>query len=242
MTHKPRATTAFTTIALFVAALALVGARPAARHPSQSQQATGATTVTIDPNGGHVLGNPHARIKLVEYMSYTCPHCAAFQTEGVVPLRAAFVSKGLVSLEVRHFLRDPVDLAAALISNCATPAQFFPLHEALLRAQPGWFPIMDKISTDTAMRARWEAGDNGARMRAIASDLHLYELAAAHGVPRANADRCLGDTALMHRITAETEAADKAGVNGTPSFTLDGMLLAGTYTWQTLEPQLQARL
>jgi protein-disulfide isomerase len=198
--------------------------------------------VTIDPNGGHVLGNPQARIKLVEYMSYTCPHCAAFEDEGVVPLRASFVAKGQVSLEVRHFLRDPVDLAAALISNCAPPAQFLPLHEALLRAQPGWFPIMGKLDSDTAMNARWNAGDNGARMRAIAGDLHLYELAAAHGVPHASADRCLGDAALMRRITAETEAADKAGVTGTPMFTVNGTLLAGTYTWQTLQPQLQARL
>jgi len=222
-------------IGLMLLCLPLFSAQLAAR-PAPAK----ALPTSLSPAGGHVLGNPQARIVVVEYMSYTCPHCAAFEAESAAPLRAGFIAKGAVSFEVRHFLRDPVDLAAALIANCAPPERFFALHQALLHAQPGWFPIMSNASAE--QHKRWEEGDTGARMRAIASDMHLYELAARAGVSHESADRCLADEALMHRITAQTIEADKIGVTGTPSFTVNGLLLAGTHSWDLLAPQLQARM
>ena len=236
MTPYPLATLLRRALASALMGMMLASALPLAARPVPTK----VLPTSLSPTGGHVLGNPQARIAVVEYMSYTCPHCAAFEAESAAPLRSGFIAKGTVSFEVRHFLRDPVDLAAALIANCAPPERFFTLHQALLHAQPGWFPIMSNASAE--QHKRWEEGDTGARMRAIASDMHLYELAARAGVNRASADHCLADEALMHHITAQTIEADKIGVTGTPSFTVNGLLLAGTHSWDLLAPQLQARM
>jgi hypothetical protein len=51
-------------------------------------------TVTLTKEGAHVIGNPAAKTRLVEYVSYTCPHCAHFVAEGTAPLKAGWVSRG----------------------------------------------------------------------------------------------------------------------------------------------------
>ena len=76
------------------------------------------THVTQTPAGAYVIGNPAARVKLVEYVSYTCPHCAVFTTESAPVLKGQMVRSGSTSIEIRHFIRDRLDLAAALIARC----------------------------------------------------------------------------------------------------------------------------
>jgi protein-disulfide isomerase len=90
------------------------------------------------PDGGHVVGNPNAPLKLVEYMSYTCPHCAHFEAEGAPALRIGMIASGKGSFEVRHLLRDPIDTAVALLTNCVPANRFFVLHEAFLMNQDHW--------------------------------------------------------------------------------------------------------
>ena len=82
-----------------------------------------------------------------------------------------------------------------------------------------------------------------ARRRAIASDLKFYDIMLGRGYDRPALDRCLSDETLARRI-AEQSAADSTewGVRGTPSFAIDGTLLAGTSTWPVLRMQLDARL
>ncbi|MET0251779.1 MAG: thioredoxin domain-containing protein, partial [Novosphingobium sp.] len=96
------------------------------------------TTVTVTPAGTHVLGNPQARVKLVEHISYTCPHCAHFEQQADAPLRLTFIASGTGSIEVRHYVRDPVDMTVTLLTNCGPPAKFFLNHTAFLRSQAKW--------------------------------------------------------------------------------------------------------
>jgi protein-disulfide isomerase len=65
---------------------------------------------------------------------------------------------------------------------------------------------------------------------------------ARYGTTRAGVDRCLAQTAKADQLIAQTQAAEKAGVEGTPSFALNGIVLAGTHNWETLNPQIAARV
>jgi protein-disulfide isomerase len=96
--------------------------------------------MTVTPDGGHMLGDPKAPLHLVEYMSYTCPHCAHFEAEGVPTLRLTMVSSGKGTLEIRHFLRDPVDMAVALLTNCVPANKFFFLHDPSCRSRANGWP------------------------------------------------------------------------------------------------------
>jgi protein-disulfide isomerase len=197
------------------------------------------THVTMTVDGAHVLGNPEAALHLTEYVSYTCSHCAHFEQEAGGGLKVFLVAQNRGSIEVRHIIRDPIDLTIALITNCVPPQRFFPLHEAFMRRQEEWMAIAQGMTE--AQRAHWGTGTDAQRRRAIAGDLHFYQFVEGLGLSRVAADRCLADDVLARRIVAQTEAADKLGVNSTPSFAINGDVLAGTHAWETLEPQLQAR-
>jgi protein-disulfide isomerase len=197
------------------------------------------TNVSIAPSGAHVMGNPAAPVKLVEFISYTCSHCAQFTQDAETPLRLAYVQPGKVQVEIRHLIRDPIDMTAAMLTNCGPPANFFANHALILGSQARWLGIAEKATAQ--QKSRWTNGDNAARMRAIANDFGFYALMARRGYDRPALDRCLADTATANRIAAQTVTAEKDGVTGTPSFLLNGVLLAGTHDWHSLNMQLAAR-
>lgn len=191
-------------------------------------------------DGGHRIGNPAAPMKIVEYVSYTCPHCAEFARDGEGAVKLAYVAPGKASLEIRHLLRDPVDLTAALLTNCGPAAKFPQNHSAIMLAQNTWMPKM--LNATEAQSKRWFDGPNLARRRAMASDLGFYAIMERRGYSRTAADQCLGNEALATKL-AEISARDwkKPGIGGTPAFAIDGIVLAGTHSWASLEPQLKAR-
>ena len=190
-------------------------------------------------DAGHRIGNPAAKVKLTEYVSYTCPHCAVFTREGEGALELGYVAPGKVTLEIHHMLRDPVDLVAAMLANCGPPSKFLMNHKAFLLGQDEW--IAPLASASAAQRARWVAAGPAAR-RAIAADFHFYDLMERRGYSRVEADRCLADEALAKKLAAASEKDWKLpGVRGTPAFAIDGVVLTGTATWSGLQSQLSAR-
>jgi len=213
---------------------------PAKPLPKAPAAANWGAKVTVTPDGAHVLGNPAAKLKLTEYMSYTCPHCAHFEGEGVATLRLTMIAQGKGSLEVRHILRDPIDMAVALLTHCVPSQRFFALHDAFLMQQEQWLAPAFKATPD--QEKRWYEGALPVRMRAVANDLKLYDFVATKGLSHTEADRCLTNEALARTIAAQTTDATSKGVDSTPSFAIDGVILAGTHDWATLRSQLDARL
>ena len=199
------------------------------------------TAVTVTPQGTHLLGNPAAPVRLTEFVSYTCPHCAHFETEADAPLRLTMVMNGKGSVEVRNFVRDPVDLTAALLTNCGPASKFFLNHSTFLRKQAQW--IGPLASASAAQKARWTSGPFAQRTRYIAKDFGFYPIMQSRGDTPQQIDACLADEARAQRLAAATgAAADKRYVSGTPGFAINGVVLAGTHTWDALRPQLEARL
>lgn len=238
----PFAAAAMLAAVSLVATPALLAAppRPAAAHAAPGGSGNWNGMVAVTPAGTHVVGNPAAKVKLTEYVSYTCPHCAHFEEQSAAGLQLFFVNSGKGSIEIRNFLRDPADLAVALITNCVAPRRFFVLHQAFMRQQSQWLGRAQKLN-QTALK-RWYEGPQPARMRAIAADLDLYAIAQSQGLDRPATDRCLANEAMVKRLTELTVAADKAGIDSTPSFAINGTMLYGTHEWSTLEPQLKVRM
>jgi len=203
--------TRFARWSLIAAALLPIAAHAAPKRPAPKPAAWG-SRVALSPIGGHVLGNPAAPHKVVEYMSYTCPHCAHFEAESAAPLRAGPIASGRYSFEVRHLLRDGIDVTMAMLANCATPAP-----EERTKA--------------------WAEGSMGEQFDKVATDLQFYPIAASVGLPQAQAKACLANKALFERLVGQTKEAQKIGVNGTPSFVLDGKLL-DAHDWAGLAPSL----
>jgi protein-disulfide isomerase len=195
------------------------------------------TVVAVTADGAHRIGNPEAKVKLVEYVSYTCPHCAAFTREADDRIKLGYVMPGNLSLEIRHLIRDQVDLTAVMLANCG-PASKFPLnHSTFMLQQAKW--IAPLANPTAAQRARWGRGDGPARRRAIASDFGFYKLMEGRAYSRSEVDRCLSDEAAATRF-AEQSAKDwdRPGIDSTPSFSINGAVMPGTHTWDALRQQL----
>lgn len=195
----------------------------------------------VKTDGGYRLGNPDAKVKLIAFESYTCSHCAAFEQEAGPVIKLAYVQPGNVSYEIRRYVRDPVDLTAAMLTECVAPQKFFDAHRAIFLSYNKWAPLLGTASK--AQLDRWFAQDQAAARRSIATDFGFYGIMASQGLSRVQADKCLADNALAQRLANQTKAdEEKYGIEGTPSFAINGVRLIATSHWNMLRPQIDARL
>lgn len=191
--------------------------------------------VTETPAGAFVLGNPAAKTRLVEYVSYTCPHCAHFTGEASGPLRAKYVATGGTAIEIRHAVRDPVDLAATLLARCTGPARFFAAHDKLFATQEQWFER--GVQYAQANQPALEAAKPAERLRMFANAAGLGPVLGLSG---AQVNTCLANAAQEKLVLAMTdEAWSKRAIPGTPYFLVNGTGIDNTTTWAALEPRLK---
>jgi protein-disulfide isomerase len=211
-------------------------AAPAKRAPARVNWVN---VVAATPEGGMRMGNPNAAVKLVEYGSRTCPHCALFDKEGLPVLKAGPIAAGKLSYEFRDYpVHGAFDLGPILLGHCVSPAQFFPLLDAMFANQQ-------------ALTAKAEAA--GAKVQAMtnptpnqiatsfATELGYVDFVKRRGMAPARAQACLAARAGVDRIVAVTNAAGKQySVTGTPTFVINGTKAENVYDWAGLQPLLAA--
>ena len=199
------------------------------------------TIVTKTPEGGFLMGNPDAKVKLVEFASLTCPHCAEFEHEGGKALVENYVKKGLVSWELRNFVRDPFDMTATLLARCGGEASFFGLTRNLFADQKEW---IEKIqSADQAKVQALQSMPPAQQFSTIADLGGLKQYASMRGVPRAKGEQCLANQEEVNRLVQmNTDAASTYNIPGTPSFLINGTLVENVANWELLEPKIKEAL
>src|SRR3954466_3401486 len=236
-------------LACALAVLAIAGC-----NPKQSDTATNAplnvkpvpppkggdwtTIVSATPEGGFVMGNPNAKLKLIEYGSLTCPHCREFDEKGVGPLISKYVKTGQVSWEFRNYVRDAFDLTATLIARCNGANSFFPLSRALYKDQSTWVATIQAVPP--AQIEQLQNLPPNRQFVELAKVAGFPDWAAARGVPVAKSSQCLANENSVNQLVQMTSDATTQypDFQGTPTFILNGTLLQKTATWDVLEPQL----
>ena len=152
-----------------------------------------------------VLGRADAPVTVIEYASFTCSHCGEWHTTVLPTFKARFVDTGQVRLVFRDLPTQPVQVSAqaAGIARCAVPSRFFDVASTLMNGQAALF--------DGAPVADW------------------FDAAiAASGKSQAEIETCLEDPATLQNIRSGIAGAQAAGVNGTPSFFVNGRRIADT--------------
>lgn len=195
--------------------------------------------VTKTAEGGFLMGNPNAPVKVIEYGSMTCPHCAEFAEESD-ELVNDYVKTGQVSFEFRNYVRDGLDIAMSLVARCGGPERFFPLTEALFESQRDLF--------EKAQSAPPEQQQALAQTpKGYAQLAGLQEWAAQRGVPAAQTSACLSDQGEIDQLVQmNADALQQFNVQGTPSFVVNGEPTTpptgGQSNWEALEPQVRDAL
>ncbi len=194
-------------------------------------------TVAKTDAGGIVMGNPDAPIKLVEYMSITCSHCKDFGEQAFAPLRDTYVESGRVSFEIRNFVRDPLDLTAAILSRCSGEGPFFPLTEQALGYQATMFEKAQGMGEATYSSIL--QSDPKVRFVRLAEQLGLISFFQQRGISEDQAKACLADTEVAEKLMAETQkGAEELSIEGTPTFLINGQKVEGT-NWAMIETKLK---
>jgi len=193
-------------------------------------------TASETPEGGFVIGNPDAPLKLVEYASHTCPHCAEFSQTGSAGI-GALVEKGIVSYELRNQIHDPLDLTIAMLARCGPPSSFHPLADQVWQ---NFQQVMTAVQANGEALGAAQQAPSAQRFQAIAEASGILDFFAARGVSHDQAMVCLADTAKAQQIADNSsKQSEELGVTGTPTFILNGTVIPGTRWKEDIEPALQ---
>jgi protein-disulfide isomerase len=227
------------TVALPVASLAQdrIGPGFGGPRPRGPQGRDWRTTAERTPEGGVRVGNPNARVKVVEYLSLTCPHCAEFAHQAGPRLFGDHVRSGLVSVEYRNYYLNGVDIAAALLSRCAQPREYFEMTHALLATQPQWMGRVNAITPE--QRAELQSLPPLEVAKRLIAMLGLDAIGQRHGITPQVRAACLNQASL-DQLDSLHSAGAAAGVNGTPTFFINGRMVQEN-SWAAVEPLLRAR-
>lgn len=149
-----------------------------------------------------VQGNPDAAVEVIEYASFTCPHCASFHANQYQSLKANYIDTGKIRFVYREVYFDRPGLWASMIARCPDDSDFFfGISEVLYEKQREWLASGDPAT--------------------IIQDLR--KLAKTAGLDDAALDACLSDGPKAEALfTWYQENADRDGITGTPSFMIDG--------------------
>jgi protein-disulfide isomerase len=164
---------------------------------------TAAEDVDISGIVEMVQGNPDAAVEIIEYASYTCPHCGAFHTGPYKQLKADYIDTGKIKFVYREVYFDRYGLWASAIARCGGPDKFFGISDMLYKEQQLWS----------------RAGDPAA----IIGELRKIGLLA--GLENEQLETCLQDADKLQSLVAWYQInADRDGIRSTPSFLINGQL------------------
>ncbi|WP_417720427.1 DsbA family protein [Salipiger sp.] len=148
-----------------------------------------------------VMGNADAPVEIIEYASFTCPHCARFSEEVLPKIKADYIDTGKAKLVFREVYFDKYGMWASMIARCGGEQRFFGIADMMFETQGDW------------ARQSSEAG--------IADGLRKIGLMA--GVGKDKLEACLNDGAQLRALVEwYQENATRDEITATPSFIIDG--------------------
>jgi protein-disulfide isomerase len=202
------------------------------------------TIVSETGEGGFLMGDPNAKVKIVEFGSMTCPHCADFDETGVKPLIDNYVKSGKVSYEFRNFVRDPFDVAASLVARCGGTGSFFGLTRGLYADQRDW--VAKVQAADPAAMQQIQSLPPNQQFAEIAKIAGFQDWAAMRGLPAEKTAACLANQSEVDRLVQmQNDAISSFNIPGTPGFLLNGEVVTiepGSSAWSQLEAKIKGAL
>lgn len=181
--------------------LALAGATGFGAAAAQEAAATTAEAAKKIEIKDMVLGQESAPVTLIEYASYTCPHCASFNETVMKDLKKDYIDTGKVKLVYREVYFDRYGLWASMVARCGGDMRYFGIQDILYTTQKDW-----SASQDPAV--------------AVAA---LKKIGRQAGMDDAALDACMQDGAMAQALMDHYEANMKEfDIKGTPSFVVNG--------------------
>jgi len=190
-----------------VAATAFWLAAPRAGGPvglgAAEAQVAGGSDIDMSLYREMSMGDPDAPVTVIEYASFTCPHCATFHSNVLPRLRETYIETGRIHYVTREVYFDPYGLWAGLLARCGDGERYFGIVDLLFSQQ-----------------REWAASNDGA---VVANNLR--RLGRIAGFSNDEIDACLENRDLAQALVAAYQQnAGRDNIRGTPSFVINGEL------------------
>lgn len=171
------------------------------------------------------LGNPKAKVVLIEYAAHSCPVCAAFNEQTFPRLKASYIDTGKIFYVFRLFPLRADDGAAEKIARCLPEDKYFTFVDLLFRNQPKW-DVEYGVQPGEGVRAG------------------LVLLGRIAGMSEEQVDQCMVNKAEDDRINkVASDAQSRYGITGTPTFILNGVSQgSGNIPYDTMSKLLDTEL
>lgn len=166
------------------------------------------------------LGNPAAKVTVVEYASASCSHCARWNNDVYPAFKAKYIDTGKVNYVYREFLTPPVQVAAAsfLLARCAGKDKYFQVVDSVYRSQEEMFTTGD--------------------FRGV-----LLRIGQSAGMDEAQFNACVTNEDSLKALNARVEKYQKeANITGTPTFMVNGKKVGGEDGGEVSLAQLDAAI
>jgi len=167
------------------------------------------------------LGAEDAPVTVIEYASFTCPHCRNFHQNTFKQVKENYVDTGKVRFIYREVYFDRFGLWAGMVARCGGPEKYFGISGMIYDQQ-----------------ATWTKGENPG---AIADN--LVTIGKTAGLTGDEIDACLQNNDLAQAMIAVyQDNAERDGIKSTPSFLIDGELVTGDQSYDSFSAILDAKL
>jgi protein-disulfide isomerase len=164
------------------------------------------------------LGPANAPVTVVEYASMTCSHCARFHTAVYPEFKKKYIDTGKVRFILRAFPLDPVASGAYALALCVPDDKYYPMIEVLFEQQKNWAFVPDPPKA-------------------------LLGIAKQAGLSEQSFEACVTDQKRAQAIEDTARRAnEKFGVSGTPTFFINGEMLRGEPTIESLSEAIDPKL
>jgi protein-disulfide isomerase len=172
------------------------------------------------PLGDMVLGADNAPVTIIEYASMTCGHCADFHNKTYPKLKERYIDTGKVRFIMREFPLDPLAAGAFMLARCAgkdDKNKYFAMVETLFHQQRDWL-VQRPLDP-------------------------LKAIAKQAGFSEQTFEQCLANQQVLNGIEqVRQRAAEKLGVNSTPTFFINGKIQRGAISIEELDRQIESYL
>jgi|SRR3989338_703372 len=170
----------------------------------------------------HVLGDPKAKVTIVEFSDFQCPFCRTFWSDTYTKIKSQYIDTGKVKIVYKHFPLEfhPMALPSALASECAAEqGKFWEMHDKIFQEQA-------KLGTGTVSY----------------TEASLKKWAGQIGLNAGQFNACLDSQKYASRVNGDQEYGTKLGVNGTPAFFINGNRLIGAQPFASFQALIEEEL
>jgi protein-disulfide isomerase len=170
------------------------------------------------PLGERALGDPAAKVTVVEYASMTCSHCAAFHDETFTPFKEKYVDTGKVRFIFREFPLDALATSAFMLARCVPEDRYFPVVDILFRQQQNWAFVDDPATA-------------------------LFNVVKQAGFTQESFRACLTNQKILDGVNSvKDRGSNEFGVASTPTFFINGKKMSGALSLEDMDKEIEPLL